>query len=174
MMITWQQGSQAPENSGNFSTIAEWWKSLATKSVLWKQRMIPESGEVDWASQKFDDTFDFAEADVRGITFYWKKTAVADASNITPSRLEFNPSLQRLYFYPETQKELIISVEIPGTVRESLKVKNPSWFTEKVLDDAGNVTEYRLVILDDTNQAEVQIEMNQGNLDFLKNAVCDL
>lgn len=174
MIIVWQQGSQVSENSDNFNTIAEWWQSLKTKSVLWKQRMLSETGEIDWSPQKFDDTFDFAEVDVRGITFYWKKSDAEGMSNITPAKLEFNPSLQRLLLYPENQKELIVSVEIPGVVRETLQAKNPSWFSEKIYDAAGDLTGYRLVILDDTNQTEVQIEMDQGNLDFLKNAVCNL
>ncbi len=69
MILTWKAGDQAPENVKNFSTISEWWKSLETRSVLWKQRMIPESGEIDWSPQKFDDTFDLAGADVRGVTY---------------------------------------------------------------------------------------------------------
>ncbi len=174
MILTWKAGDQAPENVKNFSTISEWWKSLETRSVLWKQRMIPESGEIDWSPQKFDDTFDLAGADVRGITFYWKKTDSGDESNITPSKLEFNPGLQRLFLYPENQENLIVSVEIPGVVRETITIKNPSWFSETRIDDAGNMTGYQLVILDDANQTEIQIEMDEGNLNFLKNSVCNL
>lgn len=136
--------------------------------------MTPETGEIDWSPQKFDDTFVLTEADVRGITFYWKKTGSEDESNITPSKLEFNPALQRLYLYSETQKDLIVSVEVPGVVPETIKMNNPSWFSEVIFNDAGNVVGYQLVILDDTNQTEVQIEMDEGGLNFLKNVVCDL
>lgn len=174
MILTWQAGDQTPENVKNFSTISEWWKSLSTKSVLWKQRVIPETGEIDWSPQKYDDTFGFTETDVRGITFYWKKADSEEESNITPSKVEFNPSLQRVYLYPEKQENLIVSVEIPGVERETITMKNPSWFSEKSLDEAGTVTGYKLIILDDANQIDVQIEMDEGNLNFLKNSVCAL
>ena len=174
MRFTWQFGSQDPENSKNFSMISEWWNTLTTKSVLWKQRIIQESGEIDWSPQKFDDTFIVAESDVRGITFYWRKDDSTDMSDITPSKLEFDPTQQRLYLYPENQKNLVISVEIPGAIREKITMKNPSWFSEKILDNEGSVTGYRLVIQDTTSQTEVQIELDEGSLNYLKNSVCIL
>ena len=174
MIITWQAGSQTAENLKNFSIISEWWKSINKKSVLWKQRLLPETGDIDWKPKRFDDTFVLAEADVRGISFYWKKTGSEDLSNITPAKLEFNPALQRLYLYPETQKTLIISVEIPGTARETIKMKNPSWFSEKISTDTENIPGYRLIIFDSANQIEVQIKMDEGSLNFLKNSICGL
>ncbi len=174
MVVLWEQGSQAPENSDNFYTIAEWWKSLSAKSITWKQRMISEDREVDWSPQKFDETFEPAEVDVKGITLYWKKTSAQDMSNITPAKLEFNPRKQRVWIYPENQKEVLISVEVPGAVSETMKMTNPAWFTETLMDDAGNVTGYKLIVLDEADQTEVQIDMDQTNLDLLKNAVCSL
>ena len=89
--MLWQFGSQDPENAKNFSMITEWWKSLNTKSVLWKQRLIKEGGEIDWSPQKFDETFVVAGVDVRGITLYWKKSESEDVSDITPEKMEFHP-----------------------------------------------------------------------------------
>jgi hypothetical protein len=171
MIISWQAQSQNPDNSKNFSIIGNWWKSLDKKSILWKQRLIPDSGEIDWNPQRFDDTFVFTKPDVRGITFYWQKGDVEDEKNITPSKLEFNPTKQHLYLYPETQEKLIISVEIPGAIRESLQMRNPAWFSEHIYDDTKQLTGYRLIIHDTTNLVEVEIEMDEGSLNYLKHAV---
>ncbi len=73
MSITWQFGSESPDNSKHFGVITEWWKTLSTKEVLWKQRMTPKDGEVNWSPQKFDETFLVVETDVRGITFYRRR-----------------------------------------------------------------------------------------------------
>lgn len=174
MIIAWQAGSQAPENAKNLSIMSNWWKSLDKKSVLWKQRLLPEKGEIDWNPQRFDDAFVATQPEVRGITFYWKKSEADQEANLTPARLEFNPTQQRLYLYPETQEKLVISVEIPGAIRETLQMKNPAWFSEKFADAGGNATGYRLVIHDTTNLVEVQIEMDAGSLHYLKNAVNEL
>jgi hypothetical protein len=171
MMILWEAQSQASENAKNLSIIANWWKSLDKKSVLWKQRIIPEKGEIDWDPQKFDDTFVCVEPDVRGITLYWKKEEEEAEKNITPAKLEFNPTQQHVFVYPETQKDVVISVEIPGVVRETLQMKNPAWFSERMTDEAGDVSGYRLVIHDTTNLVEVQIDMDEGSLNYLKSAV---
>jgi hypothetical protein len=53
-------------------------------------------------------------------------------------------------------------------------MRNPAWFSEKICDDAGNVTGYRLVIHDTTNLVEVQVEMDEASLNYLKNAVNEL
>ena len=174
MMITWQAQGQVPENAKNFSIITNWWKSLDKKSVLWKQRLIPEKGEIDWNPQRFDDTFVMTTPETRGITLYWKKSAADKEANHTPAKLEFNPTQQHLYIYPETQQKVVISVEIPGAIRETLQMKNPAWFSEKIADAAGNVTGYRLVVHDTINLVEVQIEMDEGSLHYLKSAVNEL
>jgi hypothetical protein len=174
MVISWEAQSQNPDNSKNFGIIANWWKSIEKKSVMWKQRVVPDSGEINWSPQKFDDTFVLTKSDVRGITFYWRKGESEDEANTTPAKLEFNPTQQHLYLYPETQKNLVISVEIPGAVRETLRMKNPAWFSEKISDEAKNETIYRLIIHDTTNLVEVEIEMDEGSLNFLKHAVNEL
>jgi hypothetical protein len=174
MRVLWEAESQAPDNAKNLSIIANWWKSLDKKSILWKQRVIPEKGEIDWDPQKFDDTFVCFEPALRGFTLYWKKKEGEEETNITPVKLEFNPTQQHLFVYPERQKDVVISVEIPGVVRETLQMKNPAWFSERVTDEAGNVSGYRLVIHDASTLVEVQIEMDEGSLNYLKSAVNDL
>jgi len=171
MFITWQAQSQLPENANNFSIISNWWKSLEKKSILWKQRLVPEEGDIDWNPQRFDDTFICTEPDVRGITFFWKKEDVLQEKSITPAKLEFNPTQQHLYLYPESQKDLVISVEIPGVVRETLNMKNPAWFSERILDEAGTAIGYRLMVHDTTNLVEIQVDMDESSLNYLKNVV---
>jgi hypothetical protein len=171
MIIAWQAQSSNPDNATNFGIIANWWKALDSKSMLWKQRLIPEKGEVDWSPQRFDETIVFTKPEVRGLTFYWKAKDAEAEKNITPSKLEFNPTKQRLLLYPETQKDVMISVEIPGAIRESLQMKNPTWFSEQISNDVKQVTGYRLIIHDTTNLVEVEIEMDKGSLDYLKHAL---
>jgi hypothetical protein len=171
MMITWKPQSQEPGNADNFGTISTWWKSLEQKSVLWKQRLVPEEGDVDWNSQRFDETFTCAASDVRGITLFWNKENDGQERSITPGKLEFDPLRQHLYVYPESQKDLVISVEIPGVVREALKLKNPVWFGESIFDTANTTTGYRLTIQDTTNSVEIHVDMDEGSLDVLKSVV---
>lgn len=174
MVITWQAQSQEPENANNFNIISNWWKSLEKKSILWKQRLVPEEGDVDWNPQKFDDTFSCTTLDVRGITLYWTKEGDPQEKSITPAKLEFNPTQQHLYIYPESQKDLVISVEVPGVIRETLRLQNPAWFSERVLDDAGQVVGYQLMVHDTTNLVEIQIDMDENSLNYLKNVITEL
>lgn len=170
MMITWQAGVQTPENTKNFGIIRDWWQSLNTKSVLWKQRLVSEKGKINWKPQRFDETFT-AEMEVRGITFYWKKPDQAEASNITPGKLELDSTKQRLFLYPENQPTVVICVEGAGVVREKITITNPAWYSEQVRNDSGTVTGYRMLMIDEASQKEFRIEMDEGNLAFLKQAI---
>ena len=170
MMITWQMGVQTPENTKNFGTIRDWWQSLNTKSILWKQRLIPEKGKIDWKPQRFDETFT-AETEVRGITYYWKKPDQTEASNITPAKLELDSAKQQLFLYPENQPDLVICVEGAGVAREKIKMTNPDWQSEQLRNSAGAVSGYRLLIIDDDTHKEIQIDLDRGNLTFLKHAI---
>ncbi len=71
----WQQGSSNPENPNYLATIREWWENLNGKEITWRQRIIPQSGEVgelDWEPQRFDEVFAIANPAIRGITLYWE------------------------------------------------------------------------------------------------------
>ncbi len=173
-MITWQFGSESPENLKNFTTIATWWKALQTQTVQWKQRLIPENGEIDWSPQKYDETFVLFEADVRGITLYWRKEGADEVSGITPSKLEFAPALQRVYAYPESQSRLVICIEIPEPIHQTFTMENPGWLSEKKVDGSGNVTGYLLVARDHVSHAELKIKLDLENLEHLRQAISDL
>ena len=174
MCIIWQFGSEDPENSKNFNTIATWWKALQTQTVLWKQRLIPEEGDIGWSPQKYDDTFMLFEVDVRGITLYWRKEDVDEMSGITPAKLEFVPALQRLYAYPERQSSLVICVEIPEPIHQTFTMENPGWFSEKKTDRSGNVTGYLLIARDHVGHTELNITLDKENLESLQQAISEL
>ena len=53
-------------------------------------------------------------------------------------------------------------------------MKNPAWFSEKIYDEAEDITGYRLIIHDTTNLVEVEVEMDEGSLNYLRNAVSTL
>ena len=74
--LTWQYGSEHPENSANLDAIRQWWSKLSGKTVLWQQRIVPdgeEVGQLDWEPQRFDERFAIAEPELKGITVYWRK-----------------------------------------------------------------------------------------------------
>ncbi|PIE32736.1 hypothetical protein CSA56_14195 [candidate division KSB3 bacterium] len=171
MRITWQFGSEDPENSKNFTTITTWWKALQAQTVVWKQRLIPKDGNLDWSSQKYDESFTFFEADVRGITFYWRKEEADKMSGITPSKLEFAPALQRLYVYPESQNNLVIRIEIPEPVHQSFTIDKPGWFGEKKADDSGD---YELIARDHVSHTEFLITLDKDNLESLRQIIDEL
>lgn len=172
MAIVWEAGSSQPENAENFKVIAEWWKSLVSQKIIWKQRLIGASGQVDWSPQKFDETFAFAETAVRGITFFWKKEG--GGGDITPMKLEFTPLFQRILIYSETRKDLVICVEVPFKMENTLKMTNPSWFAEKTKSEKGMVDWYQLVIRDQDTQTELTVSMDEGSLHYLKHALAQL
>lgn len=172
MAIVWEAGSPQPENAENFKVIAEWWKSLASQKILWKQRLIGANGQVDWSPQKFDETFALAETAVRGITFFWKKES--GGGDITPMRLEFTPLFQRILLYSESRKDLVICVEVPFKMENTLKMTNPSWFAETINTEKEGMTGYQLIIRDQETQTELTVNMDQGSLHYLKHALAQL
>lgn len=173
MAIIWEFGSQQPDNAENFKVIAEWWKSLKTQKVVWKQRIIGQNGQVDWAPQKFDETFTFFDVDVRGISFFWKKDDKG-GGDITPAKLEFTPLFQRVYLYPESRKDLVICVEVPFKMDNMLLMTNPSWFAERLNHETGAAASYQLIVRDHETQTEIKIHMDQGNLYYLQHALAQL
>lgn len=172
MAIVWEAGSSQPQNAENFKVIAEWWKSLVSQKIVWKQRLIGANGQVDWSPQKFDETFVFAETAVRGITFFWKKEG--GSGDITPCKLELTPLFQRILLYSEARKDLIVCVEVPFIMENTLKMTNPSWFAETIKNEKGIATGYQLIIRDQDTQTELTVNMDEGSLHYLKHALAQL
>lgn len=126
--LIWQQNSSQSDNGDNLAAIAQWWYSLAGKEVAWQQRLIPASGnleELDWQPQKFDEQLILSTPQVRGITLYWRNKQGTDERNITPNKLDLNQTKQRLYIFPQSQSQVVISVSLPVIVYQQLNLVNP-------------------------------------------------
>lgn len=163
--ISWQQGSNNPENPTNLATIQKWWATLNDQKVSWRQRIIPQSGDVselDWEPQRFDEVFPLKTPSIRGITVYWHKPDEDRERSTTPRQLELDIDRQQLYIYPQSQKELVIRVGIPEIIYQKIELNNP----QLKLDTAG---ENKILTLGDTKQqVEVKVTLSPAELDQLR------
>lgn len=161
----WQYGSNSPENASNFATISQWWAALNGKEINWRQRLIPQTGEVkdlDWEPQRFDEVFVVATPEIRGITLYWRKPDAKDERNVTAQKLELDHLQQQLYIYPQTQGEVVIRVGLPQIVYQQVKISNPQW----VITETGA---NRVIILrDESQRLEIQVTLAPENLAQLR------
>jgi len=163
--ILWQQNSDNPENGNNFATIQQWWTSLNDKKIAWRQRLVPQTGdisELDWEPQRFDEVFKLQTPQIRGITLYWRKPDTEQERSTTPRKLELDPHTQQLYIYPQSQKELVIRVGIPEIVYQKIEVTNPQWQGTKAREN------YILTLRDKQQQLEVKLTLSADNLAQLK------
>lgn len=161
--IIWQLSSTKPENPNNLALISQWWRSLADQKITFAQRMIPQSGEVDelnWEIQRFDEVFELKNPDLRGITLYWRKTESEQERNTTPHQLVLDTRRQQLYIFPQSQKQLVIRVELPQIVYETLEIKNP-----QIEYSSG---ENMITLRDVQQRLEVKITLSQDTLSQLK------
>ncbi len=163
--ILWQQNSDNPENGNNFATIQQWWTSLNDKKIAWRQRIIPETGnvsELDWEPQRFDEVFKLQTPQIRGITLYWRKPDANQERSTTPRKLELDSDRQQLYIYPQSQKELVIRVGIPEIVYQKIAIANPQWQGTKAGEN------YILTLRDQQQQLEIKLTLTPANLAQLK------
>jgi hypothetical protein len=161
----WQQGSDSPENGQNFAIIQQWWANLNDQKIAWRQRIIPETGDVtelDWETQRFDEVFKLQAPQIRGITLYWRKPDSQQERSTTPRKLELDTHSQQLYIYPQSQKELVIRVGIPEIVYQKIEIKNPQWQGSRAGEN------YILTLRDNPKQLEVKLILTPDNLNQLK------
>jgi hypothetical protein len=162
--LIWQQNSSQSDNGDNLKEIAVWWSALAGKEVAWQQRLIPPSSnldELDWQPQKFDEQLVLATPQVRGITLYWRNNQVTDERNITPSKLELDTTKQRLYVFPQSQSQVVISVSLPVTVYQKLNLLNPQ-IAATIKNDQGII-----LLRDETEKLEVKVTLSQAQINQL-------
>ena len=162
--IIWQHSSTKPENPNNLALISQWWRSLANQKITLAQRMIPQSGEVDelnWDIQRFDEVFELKNSDLRGITLYWRKTDSEQERNTTPHQLVLDTRRQQLYIFPQSQKQLVIRVELPQIIYETIEVKNPQI-------EYSFLGEHILTLRDVQQRLEVKITLSKDALSQLK------
>jgi hypothetical protein len=161
----WQQGSDSPENGQNFAIIQQWWANLNDQKIAWRQRIIPETGDVtelDWEPQRFDEVFKLQAPQIRGITLYWRKADSQQERSTTPRKLELDTHSQQLYIYPQSQKELVIRVGIPEIIYQKIEIKNPQWQSSRAGEN------YILTLQDNQKQLEVKLTLTPDNLNQLK------
>lgn len=163
--IIWQQSSTKPENRDNFAFIGQWWQSLANNKVTFAQRMIPQSGEVDelnWDLQRFDEVFEIKNPDVRGITLYWRKPDSEQERNTTPHQLVLNTRRQQLYIFPQSQQQLVMRVELPQIIYQTIELQNPQ------LEYTPAGQNYILTLRDAQQRIAVKATFNLDALNQLK------
>jgi hypothetical protein len=163
--ILWQQNSNNPENGNNFAIIQQWWASLNGRKITWRQRIIPQSGdvsEIDWEPQRFDEEFLLQSPQIRGITVFWQKADAQQERSTTPRKLELDINTQQLYIYPQSQKELVFRVGIPEIVYQKIAIKNPEWKMTTVGDNC------ILTLRDKQQQLEINLLLTPDNLLQLK------
>ncbi len=157
----WQLGSNNPENPNNLDTIRKWWTDLANKEITRGQRLIPPSGditELDWKPQRFDEIFQIAKPEVRGITLYWYKPNALEESNTTVQKLELHHSRQELYIFPKSQQQLVIRVALPEIKYQRIEINNHEILVEQ----------NRILFQDNKQLLEVQIQLTSEQLNDLK------
>lgn len=163
--IVWQQSSTKPENANNFALIGQWWCSLANKKIVWRQRLMPQSGELDelnWELQRFDEVFELKNPQVRGITLYWLKPDSQQERNTTPNQLVLDTRRQQLYIFPQSQQQLIIRVGLPEIPYQTIEMKNPQ------LEYSPFGENYILTLRDAQQQIEVKVTFSADNLRQMK------
>lgn len=162
--LVWQQNSSQSDNGDNLKAIAAWWSALAGQEVTWQQRLIPPSGnldELDWQPQKFDEQLVLSTPQVRGITLYWRNNKATDERNITASKLHLNTAKQRLYVFPQSQSQVVISVSLPVTIYQKLDLLNPQ-IAATVKNGQGII-----LLRDETAKLEVKVTLNQAQINQL-------
>ncbi len=168
--VTWQQGSNQPDNGDNLATISQWWTSLAGKAIVFAQRLLPDTGDIrslDWDVQKFDEKLAIQNPQVRGITFYWYKPGLNQERNLTPQKLEFEPENQRLYIYPQSQSQVVIRIAIPEVMYQKIELQNP------LIVGSAKGENYVLLMRDKQQQLDVKIILSPESLNNLRQNLSD-
>jgi hypothetical protein len=163
--IVWQQGGSDINNAENFAAISRWWTSLNREEITWRQRLIPDTGaitDLNWEPQRFDETFQIATPEVRGITLYWRKPDSKDERNTTPHKLELDQLQQELYIYPQSQRNVVIRVALPQVVYQQVKISQPQLTLTQV---AGQTV---LIVRDEAQQLEIEVSLSPEKLAELK------
>lgn len=161
----WLSNSSNLENTSNFTAINQWWSNLHSQEIIWRQRLLPPTGdisELDWETQRFDERFLISNPQIRGITLYWKKADSAQERSTTPHKLELDPIRQCIYIYPQSQKEVVIRVELAGMIAQTIELNNP----QLQVSSAGE--NQVLTLLDLQKKLQVKVTLSPENIAWLK------
>jgi len=164
-VITWLQGGSDPNNGTNFETIREWWGKLGGKEIVMAQRLIPDDEDVsriNWERQKYDDQIVLFNPEIRGITLYWRQSLSEDERSFTPYKLELNTLEEKLYIYPQSQRQVVIQVGVPNIKYTTVSLQDPELLV------SGSGEEKMLVMRDRARQIAVQLSLTPSTLEKLK------
>jgi hypothetical protein len=164
-IITWLQGGNDPNNPTNFETIRDWWGKLSGKEVVVAQRLIPDHGDIsriNWERQKFDDQLVMSKAEMRGITLYWQRSPSTEERSFTPYKLELDTVQEKLYVYPQSQRQVVIRVGIPDVRYTTVSLQNPELLV------TGSGEEKTLLMRDRDRQIAVQLPLHPQTLQKLR------
>ncbi len=164
-VMTWLQGGSDPNNGRNFETIREWWGKLGGKEIVMAQRLIPDDGDVsriNWDPQKYDDQMVLFNPEIRGITLYWRQSLSEDERSFTPYKLELNTLEEKLYIYPQSQRQVVIQVGVPSLKYTTVSLQDPELLV------SGSGEEKILVMRDRARQIAVQLSLTPSTLEKLK------
>ena len=165
-VITWLQGGSDPNNGTNFETIRQWWAKLSGKEVVMAQRLIPDNGkmsQIDWERQKFDDQLVMFKSEIRGITLYWQKSSSEDERSFTPYKLELDTVQDKLYLYPQSQRQVVIRVGTPDVHYTTVSLNDP-----ELLLSGAEGEEQALLMRDRARQIAVQLALTPATRQKLK------
>ncbi|PNW34569.1 UNVERIFIED_CONTAM: hypothetical protein BEN50_18125 [Euhalothece sp. KZN 001] len=164
-IITWLQGGSDPNNGSKFEMIRDWWGKLSGKEVVVAQRLIPDNGEVsqiNWDRQKFDDQLVMFNSEIRGITLYWQKSLSGEERSFTPYKLELDTIQEKLYIYPQSQRQVVIQVGVPNVNYTTVSLQDPELLV------TGSGEEKVLLMRDRDRQIAIQLPLNATTLNRLK------
>jgi hypothetical protein len=168
MLKTWEAETNQPENAATLSQIREWWESLDGKKVTWRQRLISPgetAQQLQWETQKFDETFTMASPQLRGITLYWRKPEEEQEHSTTPRKLEWALERQQLYIYPRSRQDLVLRVGLQEIIYQTIHLENPQ---VAGITKEGNCL---LLLRDPEKQLEIKVTLDQANHEKLKQVV---
>jgi len=164
--MTWRQGGSDPNNATNFETIRQWWGKLGGKEVVVAQRLIPENGDqsqINWERKKFDDQIVMFKSEIRGITLYWQKSLTDEERSFTPYKLELDTVQDKLYIYPQSQRQVVIRVGTPDIKYTTVSLQDP-----ELLVSGAEGGEQVLLMRDRARQIAVQLALTPATRQTLK------
>ncbi|MGF1541332.1 MAG: hypothetical protein ACFCU5_12920 [Pleurocapsa sp.] len=162
--LIWQQNNAGADNRENLEVIAAWWSDLHGKEVIWQQRLIPASEDlqdIDWQPQQFHKKLVLNYAQLKGITIYWQEGNSDIERNITAGKLRLDTTEQKLYIYPQSQSQVVICVTLPGIVYQKIELNNPL----AVATSKGD--KYLLLLRDKEQKLELKITLDRAKMQQL-------
>ena len=162
--LIWQQNSNDISNPDNLKAIARWWSGLAQKEVVWQQRLISGNlQDLDWQLQRFDEKLVLQTPQLKGITLYWRSDKFKDERSITANKLQLDITQQRLYIFPQSQSQVVISISLPEIVYQKLDMNDPK-IAATVKNNQGII-----LLRDEEQKLEITITFNESKLNQLLN-----